>query len=93
MSERCSDDAVVADAPLDVDILVCADEAARQAAVRAVPVERELLLYIVHAVLHCLGEDDHDEASAGRMHEREDRILSAIGVGAVYSVAPQEARG
>jgi probable rRNA maturation factor len=75
---------------LDVDILICADEARRQAAVRNVPVERELLLYIVHGVLHCLGEDDHDEAAARRMHEREDRVLAAIGVGPVYAVAPKE---
>ncbi len=71
--------------PLDVDILVCADEARRQAAPRAVPLEHELLLYIVHGVLHCLGEDDHDEAAAVRMHQREDRVLTAIGVGPVYA--------
>lgn len=76
-------------APLDVDILVCVDEARRQAAARAVPLEHELLLYIVHGVLHCLGEDDHDPDAAARMHEREDRILAAIGVGAVYAAQPQ----
>ena len=76
------------EAPLDVDVLICADEARRQATARGVPVQRELLLYIVHAVLHCLGEGDHDEAAAARMHEREDRVLAAIGVGAVYAVAP-----
>jgi probable rRNA maturation factor len=72
--------------PLDVDVLVCADEARRQAASRGGAVERELLLYVVHAVLHCLGEDDHDEAGARRMHEREDATLAAIGVGPVFAV-------
>ncbi|MBL8759163.1 MAG: rRNA maturation RNase YbeY [Phycisphaerae bacterium] len=74
------------DGPLDVDVMVCADEAARQAASRGHAVEREVLLYAVHAVLHCLGEDDRDEASAARMHAREDEVLRAIGVGATFSV-------
>lgn len=73
--------------PLDVDILACVDEAARQAAARSIPVERELLLYTIHAVLHCLGEDDHDDDDFARMHAREDRILSAIGVGPTFSSA------
>ncbi len=74
--------------PLDVDILVCADEARRQAAVRGHAPEREVLLYIVHGVLHCLGHDDHDEARAGEMHRREDEVLNAVGVGATYAPTP-----
>jgi probable rRNA maturation factor len=70
---------------LDVDILVCMDEAARQAARRGHETRTELLLYIVHGILHCLGHDDHDEAAAARMHAEEDRLLSAVGVGAVYA--------
>lgn len=73
------------DGPLDVDVMVCADEAERQARARGHAVEREVLLYAVHAVLHCLGEDDRDEASAARMHAREDEVLSAIGVGATFA--------
>lgn len=74
---------------LDVDILVCVDEARRQAAARGHSVERELLLYVVHGVLHCLGHDDHDEAGAAAMHAREDEILGAIGVGATYAPRPR----
>ena len=69
---------------LDADLLVCFDEAARQAAGRGHDVATELLLYIVHGVLHCLGQDDHDPAAASRMHAEEDRVLEAIGVGRVY---------
>jgi probable rRNA maturation factor len=72
---------------LDVDILVCIDEARRQAAARGHGVERELLLYIVHGVLHCLGHDDHDPAAAARMHAEEDRILESLGVGATYAAS------
>lgn len=79
--------------PLDVDVLVCVDEAARQAKSRGIAPERELLLYVVHAVLHCLGEDDHDDAAFARMHAREDEILCAIGVGATFERAGAEGGG
>jgi probable rRNA maturation factor len=77
----------LADEPgvIDADLLICADEAARQGAARGLPVEHELLLYIVHGVLHCAGYDDHDEPSASVMHEREDELLRAMGLGAVYA--------
>ncbi len=73
---------------LDVDILACIDEAERQGAARGHGRERELLLYIVHGVLHCLGHDDHDEAAAAAMHAEEDRVLGAIGVGRTFG-APE----
>ena len=70
---------------LDTDIVICADEAARHAGPGGYPVEHELLLYLVHGVLHCLGHDDHATDQALAMHAEEDRILRAIGVGAVYA--------
>ncbi len=69
---------------LDVDLWVCVDEARRQAADRGHTVERELLLYILHGILHCLGYDDHSEEDHRAMHAEEDRILTAIGVGITY---------
>ena len=68
---------------LDVEIVVCLDEAARQSG-DGEPVEKELLLYLLHGVLHCLGFDDHDPDEFERMHAREDEILNAIGVGSVF---------
>jgi len=72
---------------LDVDVLVCVDEASRRAAQFGHDVAREILLYMVHGVLHCLGYDDHDPEQAERMHREEDRLLEAIGVGAVFAPA------
>lgn len=69
---------------LDTDVLVCLDEAGRQAALRKHGVHLEILLYVVHAMLHCVGFDDRTRARARAMHEREDEVLSAIGVGVVY---------
>ncbi len=70
--------------PVDADIVICADEAARRAGEFGHSVERELLLYCVHGLLHCMGFDDHAESDWRRMHAREDEILEAIGVGATF---------
>jgi probable rRNA maturation factor len=75
-------------AKLDTDILICADEASRQAAARGVDAQTELLLYIVHGMLHCLGHDDLTPDDAAAMHRREDEVLTALGVGPVYAREP-----
>lgn len=83
---------------LDTDIVVCADEARRQAHARGHGLAEELALYIVHGILHCTGYDDHDEEGdfgADAMHAREDEILTAIGAGIVYAsrAADERAEG
>ena len=70
--------------PIDVDIAVCVDVATRVAEQRGYPVERELLLYVLHGLLHCAGHDDHTQEAFDAMHAREDEILAAIGVGATF---------
>jgi probable rRNA maturation factor len=72
------------DEPTEVDIVVCADEARRRACEFGHDLGRELLLYGIHGVLHCLGYDDHDPDSYERMHAEEDRILSDLGLGRVF---------
>ena len=70
--------------PIEVDIIVSVDEATRAAARLGHPVERELLLYCLHGVLHCAGFNDKTAPEYEAMHAEEDRILSAIGVGATF---------
>lgn len=72
---------------LDCDLVVCLDEAQRRAEELGHGTVRELLLYIVHGMLHCLGHDDTDEQNCSRMHAEEDRVLEAIGVGATFGHA------
>ncbi len=72
------------EALLDADIMVCVDEARRQARGLGHEPERELLLYIIHGMLHCLGHDDRDDASFERMHEAEDELLERIGIGRTF---------
>jgi probable rRNA maturation factor len=71
--------------PVELDTVLCADEARRRANELGHTVREELLLYCVHSLLHVQGFDDVTAAGARRMHEREDEVLEAIGVGAVYA--------
>lgn len=69
---------------IDVDIAVCVDEATRQATERGHAARDELLLYVVHGLLHLDGHDDHDPGQYAAMHAREDEILAAIGSAARF---------
>jgi probable rRNA maturation factor len=71
--------------PLDTDLIIDVEVAERQGAARGHSRESELLLYIVHGILHCLGFDDHDDDSFQAMHALEDQTLRAIGVGSVFA--------
>ena len=71
--------------PIAGDLVLCRDEARRQAKKRGHDTRVELLLYAVHGMLHLCGFDDVTEAKARRMHKREDELLTALGIGAVYS--------
>ena len=70
---------------IETDVIVCVDEAQRQAAARGYGVEREILLYGVHGMLHCCGFDDHSDDDFAAMHAREDEVLVAIGVGPTFA--------
>jgi probable rRNA maturation factor len=69
---------------MEIQVVICADAAARQAGPRGHSIEFEVLLYAIHGLLHCSGFDDHSEAECVRVHREEDRILEAIGVGKVF---------
>ena len=73
-----------AQAPIEADIAVGVDVARRVAGELGHRVEHELLLYALHGVLHCAGFDDHSEKDYLTMHAEEDRILRAVGIGAVF---------
>lgn len=79
--------------PMAGEVVVCVPEARRQAARRGVKVEHELLLYALHGVLHLSGYDDLEPAAHRRMHRAEDRVLTKIGIGAVFGREATEGRG
>lgn len=63
------------------EVVICLDEAGRQAGERGHRVEEELLLYALHGLLHLCGYDDREPQAHDAMHAREDELLEAVGVG------------
>ena len=69
------------------EVVVCVPEARRRAKAEGVAVERELLLYALHGLLHLCGYDDRTDAAFRVMHRMEDQILTRLGVGPVFSAS------
>ena len=69
---------------IDGELILCVDEASRQAASREHDTRLELLLYALHGLLHLMGYDDHDDDDYDRMHAREDQLLTMAGFDAVF---------
>ncbi len=71
MSDELSDGLVA-------QIIVCGNVAARQAPRHGNCAARELLLYVVHGLLHLTGYDDTTPALAAEMHARAERLLAEV---------------
>jgi rRNA maturation RNase YbeY len=76
--------------PISGEVYVCVHEARRSARRHGTRAADEVLLYALHGMLHLCGFDDRTPAGFKRMHRTEDRILTRIGVGAVFQ--PQQDR-
>ena len=61
-----------------VQLVLCGDIAVREARLRGLGPQRELLLYVVHGLLHVLGHDGVASAPAEKMHAREEELLEAF---------------
>jgi len=71
------------------EVVICVPEARRQSRKMGTAIERELLLYALHGMLHLCGFDDRTAAGYQGMHRIEDQILKRLGVGPVF--VPQTA--
>jgi len=60
------------------EIVVSHETAAREAAVRQIPLEEELLRYTVHGVLHLIGYDDLDPADHKEMHAVQEGLIREV---------------
>jgi probable rRNA maturation factor len=60
------------------EIIVSADTAARCGPEHGLTLHHELLLYVIHGLLHLAGWDDHDEAERTLMHGHQERILARL---------------
>ena len=77
------------DYPFDLDeegalligsIAVCTKRAKEQAVEYNHSYRRELHYLIVHGILHCLGYDHIEESEKAEMREKEEEMLSAMGI-------------
>ncbi len=62
------------------ELFVSVERAQAVAARRGVDALRELLVYVVHGVLHLSGYDDHDPRERRRMRAAERRALASLGL-------------
>ena len=70
---------------LNGEIIASAELAVQQAQNTNTDPRAELMLYIVHGLLHLMGYDDRNPDVARRMHAREDALLEEFGFGCVYA--------
>ena len=61
---------------LSAEILLCGDIARAEAKKRSHGEQRELLLYLIHGLLHLMGYDDKTAAKAKKMHARQEALLA-----------------
>ncbi len=61
------------------DIAICVDMALRNAKTYQTSLDRELVLYVAHGILHLLGFDDHAPADIRKMRKKEEEILDYLG--------------
>ena len=78
---------------IEAEIVVCWEEAQRRAIEFDWNPEDELLLYVVHGILHLVGFDDTTETDFERMREAESKYLGEFGlnlVGRDQSAHPED---
>lgn len=62
------------------DVVICYEQAARQAEEYGTGLTREMLYLFVHSMMHLFGYDHMEEDEKKVMRVREEEVLSAIGV-------------
>lgn len=59
-------------------LVVCGPVAAEQAPLHGTTSLEELMLYVIHGLLHVIGYDDLAIRPAAKMHARQDELLAAF---------------
>lgn len=68
------------DEAVTAQVVVCGDIAAEEGRLRGTSGQAELLLYVVHALLHLAGYEDATAGGAARMHARAAALLDGFRV-------------
>ncbi len=64
---------------VDGEIVVSVETAVEVAHSKQSCVEGEIILYVIHGILHLLGFDDNNVVNSRIMHEKESEVLSFFG--------------
>ena len=65
------------------DVVICFEQAGRQAEEYGTGITREMLYLFVHSIMHLFGYDHMEEDEKAVMRAREEEVLAAIGVSRV----------
>lgn len=68
------------DSKLSGELVVSAQTAHRRARELGWSAENELLLYVVHGVLHITGMDDHEPSDRAMMRQAEQQVMLDLGI-------------
>ncbi|MBU1995581.1 MAG: rRNA maturation RNase YbeY [Candidatus Omnitrophica bacterium] len=60
------------------DIIISTDAAIKNAKSFNTSVEQELVLYVVHGILHLLGYDDHSKTNILKIRKKEEEIIKIL---------------
>lgn len=60
---------------LSVQIVICGPQAVRQGPHHGNTPANELMIYVIHGLLHQMGYEDSTIRGAAKMHAREDELL------------------
>jgi probable rRNA maturation factor len=63
---------------ISAQLVICGDVAAAEARSRGIAPQRELMLYVVHGLLHLMGYEDTTIRGAARMRARQEELLDAF---------------
>ena len=61
-----------------VEVIVCAPHAEREARAHSVPFKQELARYVVHGCLHCNGHDDTTQAQRNAMWMAQEQVMKRL---------------
>ena len=73
------------DGRLDGEIIASSDYAAKEAIRYGWTAEDEILLYVIHGMLHLVGHDDQVPAAKRKMREQERHYLAQFGLTPNYA--------
>jgi len=60
------------------EIIISTDTAKRNSKIYGTTLKKEIVLYVIHGILHLVGYDDHEARDIRRMREKEQEILGKI---------------